>query len=74
MTTFKGVSLRRYLKQMSFRYKRCRLSLKEKRDGQAFEHAQGVMASLQAWARAGQCALLYFDESGFGPNPPVQYG
>jgi hypothetical protein len=22
----------------------------------------------------GQCSLLYFDESGFSPNPPVQYG
>jgi hypothetical protein len=21
-----------------------------------------------------QCELLYFDESGFSPNPPVQYG
>lgn len=67
-------SLKRYLRQMGFRYKRCRLSSKGKRDGQAFERAQGVMASLQAWARAGQCELLYFDESGFGPNPPVQYG
>jgi len=67
-------SIRRYLKQMHFRYKRYRLSLKDKRDAQAFERGQRVMASLQAWALTGQCELLYFDESGFGPNPPVQYG
>ena len=24
--------------------------------------------------REQQCELLYFDESGFSPNPPVQYG
>lgn len=24
--------------------------------------------------REQQCKLLYFDESGFSPNPPVQYG
>jgi transposase len=23
---------------------------------------------------SGQCELLYFDEAGFSPNPPVQYG
>ncbi len=67
-------TLKRYLRRMGFRYKRCRLSLKEKRDGTAFERGQGVMASLQAMARAGQCDVLYVDEAGFGPNPPVQYG
>ncbi|MEC5161768.1 MULTISPECIES: transposase [unclassified Janthinobacterium] len=25
-------------------------------------------------ARAGHCELLYFDESGFSPNPPIQSG
>lgn len=25
-------------------------------------------------AQTGQCSLLYFDESGFSHNPPVQYG
>lgn len=25
-------------------------------------------------ARQGECELLYFDESGFSPNPPVQSG
>lgn len=67
-------TLKRYLRRMGFRYKRCRLSLKEKRDDKALERGRGVMASLQAMAQAGQCEMLYFDEAGFGPNPPVQYG
>ena len=67
-------TLKRYLRRMGFRYKRCRLSLKTKRNQDAFERAQGVIASLQATAKAGKCDLLSFDESGFSPNPPVQYG
>jgi transposase len=67
-------SLRRYLKRMNFRYKRYRLSLKSKRNESEFEHGREIIASLQARAQAGQCELLYFDETGFSPNPPVQYG
>lgn len=67
-------TLRRYLRQMGLRYKRCRLSLKGQRDEAAFERAEGALASLRAMARVGQCELLYFDEAGFGPNPPLQYG
>jgi transposase len=67
-------SLRRHLKQMGFRYKRYRLSLKSKRNERCFEHGREIIASLQARAQAGQCELLYFDEAGFSPNPPVQSG
>ena len=56
---------------MRFRYKRCRLSLKDKRDAEAFERASGIVASLQSQAQAGQCDLLYFDETGFSPNPAL---
>ncbi|MCY0912279.1 helix-turn-helix domain-containing protein [Massilia antarctica] len=38
-------SIKEYLKRMAFRYKRCRLSLKDKRDPAAFEHASGVVAA-----------------------------
>ena len=58
---------------MAFRYKRCRPGLKDKRDAAAFEHASGGVAPLQNMAQAGQCDLLYFDESGFSPNR-LQYG
>lgn len=67
-------SLRRYLKRMGFRYKRYRLSLKSKRNESQFEHGREIIASLQARAQAGQCELWYVDETGFSPNPPVQYG
>ncbi|OYO29769.1 IS630 family transposase [Janthinobacterium sp. PC23-8] len=67
-------TVRRYLRRMGLHYKRCRLSLKGQRDEAAFERAYGALASLRAMARAGQCELLYFDEAGFGPNPPLQYG
>jgi len=33
-----------------------------------------VIGGLCQLAREHQCELLYFDESGFSPNPPVQYG
>jgi transposase len=67
-------SIKGYLRGMAFRYKRCRFSLKDKRDAVAFERAKGIVASLQSMAQAGQCELLYFDETGFSPNPPLQYG
>jgi transposase len=33
-----------------------------------------VIGALARLDRERQCELLYFDESGFSPNPPVQYG
>jgi len=33
-----------------------------------------VIDALSRLDREQQCELLYFDESGFSPNPPVQYG
>jgi hypothetical protein len=39
-----------------------------------FEHAKGIVASPQGIAQAGQCDLLYYDETGFSPNPPLQFG
>lgn len=67
-------TLRRYLRCSGLRYKRCRLSLKGQRNETDFERARGALASLRNMAQAGQCELFYFDEAGFGPNPPLQYG
>jgi len=33
-----------------------------------------VIGALSRLDHERQCELLYFDESGFSPNPPVQYG
>jgi hypothetical protein len=40
----------------------------------AFEHASKVIEALVRLDCEQQRALLYFDESGFSPNPPLQYG
>ncbi|HSN23555.1 MAG TPA: IS630 family transposase [Methylomicrobium sp.] len=66
-------TLKRYLKQMSYTYKRCRYSLKKSRNEADFERGRAVIASLTQFARNEECELLYFDEAGFSPNPPVQY-
>jgi hypothetical protein len=58
---------------MNFSYKRYRYGLK-KSSQEAFERASRVIAELGLFDREQQCELLYFDESGFSPNPPVQYG
>ncbi|RYF42614.1 MAG: IS630 family transposase [Cytophagaceae bacterium] len=46
----------------------------KKRDADAFDRARAIIRSLHQRALAGQCELFYFDESGFSPNPPIQYG
>ena len=40
----------------------------------AFERASNVINGLARLDHEQRCELLYFDESGFSPNPPVQYG
>ena len=40
----------------------------------AFERARVVINALAKLDHEQRCELLYFDESGFSPNPPVQYG
>lgn len=39
-----------------------------------FEHASKVIGELRQLDRDYRCELLYSDESGFSPNPSVQYG
>jgi hypothetical protein len=46
----------------------------KKRNQKAFERASRVSGELGRLDREQRCELLYFDESGFSPNPPVQYG
>ena len=67
-------SIKEYLNSIAFGYKRCRFSLKDKLDNATFERAEDIVVSLKGMERAGQCDLLYFEESGFSPNPPLQYG
>jgi hypothetical protein len=37
------------------------------------ERLKVSIRSLHQRALAGRCKLFYFDESGFSPNPPIQY-
>ena len=64
----------RYLRRMAFSYKRYRYSLKKKHPVEAFGKARRIIGELKQLAHKGQCELLFFDESGFSPNPPVQSG
>jgi hypothetical protein len=50
------------------------VQFKKKRNQEAFERASKVIGALVRLDRERQCELLYFDESGFSPNPSVQYG
>jgi transposase len=50
-------SIKVYLTDMGFQYKRYRLSLKDKRDASAFDHAKGVVASLQNMVKMGNAAF-----------------
>jgi transposase len=60
---------------MAFRYKRCRFSLKENAMPWHSNVPRPSWRRCRAWrGRAGQCYLLYYDESGFSPNPPLQCG
>jgi len=40
----------------------------------AFERAREVINALAKLDHEQRCELLYLDELGFSPNPPVQYG
>jgi transposase len=50
------------------------LQSKKKHPVEAFGKAARIIDHLDRLACAGQCELLFFDESGFSPNPPLQAG
>lgn len=62
---------KRYLETMNFAYKRYLCGLKKAKSG-GIERAREVINALAKLEQ--RCKLLNFDESGFSPNPPVQYG
>ena len=50
------------------------LQFKKKHPAEAFGKAARIIGELDQLACAGQCELLFYDESGFSPNPPIQSG
>lgn len=73
LPTISLATARRYLQEMKFSYKRYRYSLK-KHPAEAFGKATRVIGDSKQLARAEQCELLFFDESGFSQNPLIQSG
>lgn len=61
------------LKKMDFTYRRCRRSLKEKRNETDFLQAQKQLQQIQEDERQGLCKLYYYDESGFCLMPSLPY-
>ena len=61
------------LRERRMRFKRCRLSLKRKRDAQAFEDKKIVIDKLKVAAAADAIHLYFFDEAGMSTVPNVQY-
>jgi len=63
----------RIKKKLNFTYKRCRRSLKEKRNETCFLQAQEKLRQIQEDERQGLCKLYYYDESGFCLMPNLPY-
>jgi transposase len=60
------------LRERRMSFKRCRLSLKCKRDEQAFDEKKIVIEKLKVVAKAGAIDLYFFDEAGMATVPNVQ--
>jgi len=65
---------KRILKKKSYVWKRCRHSLKGKRDEDAFQKDKNILSFLKKKEDAGQVNLYFFDESGISTAPCIPYG
>lgn len=66
-------TIKRWLKEQHWVWKRCRRSLKSKQNPQAFKEGQRVLDALQAKEMAGEIDLFYLDESGFSADACIPY-
>jgi len=66
-------TLRRLARALGYRWKRCRRSLKAKRDAEAFGLMQTHLRGLHAAEARGQVAVVYLDECRFSRQAPVPY-
>lgn len=64
---------RRWLKEQGWRWKRCRRSLKEKRDEAKFLEGKRILAAFHEREAAGELDVFYLDESGFSSRSCVPY-
>jgi len=66
-------TLKRLCKKANLSWKRCRKSLKGKRDPVEFEASVNLIQDLNRQAENGDIDVVYFDESGFALEPCVPY-
>jgi transposase len=66
-------TLKRWLKEKGWVWKRCRRSLKDQRDQAKFEEGQRVLAAFHEREAAGEIDVFYLDESGLSSRPNVPY-
>jgi transposase len=66
-------TIKRLIKKNRYVWKRLRKTPAKSPDPAKYQRAQARIAALQARARAGECALWYFDASGFCLEPCIPY-
>jgi len=64
-------TVRRWLEEKGWRWKRCRRSLKEKRDETAFLEGKRILTAFHEHEAAGDLDVFYLDESGFSSRSCV---
>lgn len=66
-------TVRRWLREKGWVWKRCRRSLKEKRDEAEFREGQRVLKAFHEREAVGELDVFYLDESGFRARSGVPY-
>lgn len=66
-------TIKRWLKERHWVWKRCRRSLKTKQDPVAFEEGRRVLIALKTKEVAGEIDLFFLDESGFSADACIPY-
>jgi len=66
-------TLKRWLRERDWTWKRCRRSLKGRRDAAKFEEGRRALAALHEREAAGELDVFYLDESGFSASSCVPY-
>ena len=66
-------TLRRLARALGYAWKRCRRSLKARRDPDAFAAMRTHLRGLHAAEARGECAVVYADECRFSRQAPVPY-
>ena len=66
-------TLRRVARRLGYTWKRCRRSLKGKRNAEAFKAMQQQLAGWHAAEARGEVAVVYVDECRFSRLAPVPY-